>query len=142
MTDDPWRRQDALARTTVVWAAASIAAGVVALRRNDRWARAFGGQHLGWGVIDLGIVAVVTVLQRRRMVRAGDPYAPAARERERRQLHRVLAINTAADVGYVVVGAVLATRKDPRAAGAGAAIVIQGAFLAAHDGWHAVRSRS
>ncbi len=37
----------------------------------------------------------------------------------------------------VVTGAVLCSRKDPRASGAGAAIMLQGLFLLLHDAHHA-----
>ena len=41
----------------------------------------------------------------------------------------------------VVTGAVLCSRKDPRASGAGAAIMLQGLFLLLHDAHHAHGSR-
>lgn len=143
---DPWERQRALARTTTVWAAASIVAGGVLATRSDRWWRAFGQQHLGWGAVDLAIVVVATRWQDRRMGRLADPFAPAALEHERRQLRKVLLVNVVADAAYVVVGVVLwrsplstvwRSQSHPRAAGAGAAIVVQGAFLLLHDARHA-----
>ncbi len=141
---DAWQRQRDLSRTTIGWSAASIAVGGLLMRRDDPWWRSFGQQHLGWGVVDLGIVAVVTALQHRRMRRLDDPWAPAALEHERRKLRAILAGNAVADVGYCVLGAVMWRGRRfagrPKASGAGAAIVIQGAFLAAHDSFHAVRS--
>lgn len=139
-----WERQGALARSTTVWAAASIAAGVVCATRSDRWWRGFGHQHLGWGAVDLGIVAVATTLQARRMRRLANPYEPGALEQERRWLRKVLLINMAADAAYVAGGAALwlGRREHPYAAGAGAAIMIQGAFLFLHDAYHAVRSHA
>lgn len=153
MLSDPWAQQRDLARTTVVWSAASIAAGL-ALDRSGRsrpggpgggqraWWRSFGRQHLGWGVVDLGIVAVTGVLQRRRRRATDDPWAPAVQDHERATLHRVLAVNTVLDLGYVAVGGLMARAANRKLAGAGVAIVIQGAFLAAHDGWHTHRSRA
>ena len=141
---NPWERQQALARTTIGWAIASIGAGAVFASRRDRWWRAFGQQHLGWGVVDLGIVAVVQAVQRRQLRALPDPFAPAVLERQRRRLHAVLLGNAVADAGYCVIGAVLwrRLRDNPRAAGAGAGIVVQGAFLMLHDGHHAYRSRA
>ncbi len=131
-----------MARTTVGWAVVSVTAGAVLAVRRDPWWRAFGQQHLGWGVVDLGIVAVVDVLQARRMGRLADPYGEAELQREGQQLRRVLAVNVVADALYVGVGIALgrSPRSGPRAAGAGAAIVVQGGFLFLHDGWHALRS--
>jgi uncharacterized protein DUF6992 len=134
-----WDRQRSLARTTVVWAAASIAAGGALASRRDPWWRSFGQQHVGWGVVDLAIVGVVQAAQRRRLSRLADPYAPSTLERERRHLRTILVVNAIADAGYCALGAELARRSDRRAAGAGAAIVIQGAFLLLHDSHHAWR---
>ena len=47
-----------------------------------------------------------------------------------------------ADLGYVVLGVVLARSDRPRAAGAGVAVVVQGAFLLLHDSHHAWRART
>ncbi len=141
---DPWARQRSLARTTVVWGLASMGIGGVLATRQNRWWRAFGQQHLGWGAVDLGIVAVVQASQRRSMARLPDPYAAPTLAWQERKLHRVLLGNAIADAGYCVVGAVMMAklRDKPRGAGAGAAIVIQGAFLMVHDGYHAAGSRS
>ncbi|MCW2810075.1 MAG: hypothetical protein JWP61_533 [Friedmanniella sp.] len=140
---DPWARQRSLARTTVGWAVGSLGVGAVLATRRDPWWRSFGQQHLGWGAVDLAIVAVVQTLQRRSMDRLPDPYAPPALGAQERRLHRVLLGNAIADAGYCVVGAVMMAklRNNPRAAGAGAAIVLQGAFLMVHDGHHALGSR-
>ncbi|MET0694652.1 MAG: hypothetical protein ABWX96_06880 [Propionibacteriaceae bacterium] len=133
-----WERQRALARTTNLWAAASIAVGAPLAARAEPWWRAFGQQHLGWGVVDLGIVAVLNTVQARRMSGLANPLAPAALAREQRRLHRVLLINVAADAGYLIGGLVMWRRRSqPRVSGAGAAIALQGAFLLAHDAYHA-----
>jgi hypothetical protein len=137
---DPWERQRALGRTTIVWSALSIAAGLIFATRRDRWWRAFGRQHAGWGVVDVLIVAVAARLKARRMRRLPDPYDPAAMLRERRTLRGVLLGNVVADGAYVAAGAVLWNREDPRASGAGAAIVLQGLFLLLHDAYHAYGS--
>jgi hypothetical protein len=135
---DPWRRQHALARTTVVWGAASIALGALPALRPDPWWRAFGRQHVGWGAVDLALVAVLETVQRRRMRRLPDPWSPSALAAEQRRLRVVLGVNVAADLGYVALGAALwrGRRDRPSVAGAGAAIVLQGTFLVLHDGYH------
>ena len=136
---DPWQRQQVLSRTTVAWAAVSLAAGVPLARSGDPWWRAFGRQQVGWAVVDVAIVAVVDPLRHRRMRRLGDAYAPDALAREGRRLRRVLLANAVADVGYVVLGAALwrRGRDRPAAAGAGAGIVLQGTFLFLQDAHHA-----
>lgn len=126
---------------TVGWCVLSTAVGVPLAVRGDAWWRAFGRQQVGWAAVDAVVVVVTDVLRRRRM-RAGDPYAPNTLQRERRVLRRVLAANAAADALYVAGGAWLwrASPDRPDRAGAGAGIVVQGAFLCVHDTFHAVRS--
>jgi hypothetical protein len=140
---DPWAAQDALARTTAWWGAASIAAGLgLAAARPDPWNRAFGRQNAAWGAVDLAIVVVAQRLKARRMARLPDPHAPGAAAREARVLRRVLLANVVLDAGYVAGGAALwRWRRDrPAAAGASAGIVLQGAFLLVHDAVHLRRS--
>jgi uncharacterized protein DUF6992 len=138
-----WEQERALARTTVGWGLGSMVGGLVlarALRRRPGW-RAFGLQHAGWGAVDLGIAVVADRLQDRRMGRHFDPYAAAALEAERAKLFRVLWINGLADAAYVALGAALTQSRRPEAAGAGAAVAIQGAFLLLHDAHYAWRTR-
>ncbi len=135
---DPWQRQHALARTTVGWGVASIALGAVPALRAGPWWRAFGQQHVGWGAVDLALVAVLEGVQRRRMRRLPNAWSPDVIAAEERRLRKVLGVNVVADLCYVALGGALwrARRDRPRAAGAGAAIVLQGAFLTGHDGFH------
>lgn len=136
---DIWEREHRLAWTTVGWGALSGVVGLAAaVRWRDPWRRALGLQTAGWGAVDIGIAVVGLRLQQRRMRALTDAYADAAHEAERVKLRRILLVNAAADVGYVVLGAVLARDSRPRVAGSGVAIVIQGAFLLAHDSVHAV----
>ncbi|MGI3781773.1 MAG: DUF6992 family protein [Janthinobacterium lividum] len=139
---DPWQRQLALSRVTVGWCVLSTAVGLPLVGRGDTWWRAFGRQQVGWAAVDAGVVVVADALRRRRMRRSPNPYAPDALQRERRGLRRVLAINAAADALYVAGGGWLwrASPERPDRAGAGAGIVVQGAFLCVHDTFHALRA--
>lgn len=143
MVPDPWAAQVALARTTTLWGAASMVAGVglVAARRGP-WATAFGWQNAGWGAVDVAIAVVAERWKRRRMARSPDPYAPEALAVEGRKLRRVLAVNVVLDAGYVAGGAALWRWRRGRSgpAGASAGIVVQGAFLLAHDAVHRMRA--
>ena len=139
---DPWLRQRALARVTVGWCVLSTAAGLPLASRGTAFWRAFGRQQVGWAAVDVGVVVAADLLRRRRMRRAGNPYAPDVLRRERRILRRVLAANAVADALYVAGGAWLwrASPDRPARAGAGAGIVVQGAFLCVHDTFHALRA--
>ena len=75
------------------------------------------------------------------MLRHPDPYASAALEAERATFFRVLLVNVVADAGYVGLGIALTRHQRRRAAGAGAAVAIQGAFLLLHDAHYAWRTR-
>ena len=139
---DPWQRQLALSRVTLGWCVVSTAAGLPLATRGTAFWRAFGRQQVGWAAVDVGVVVAADLLRRRRMRRAGNPYAPEVLRRERRVLRRVLAANAVADALYVAGGAWLwrASPDRPERAGAGAGIVVQGAFLCAHDTFHALRA--
>ena len=139
---DPWQRQLALSRVTIGWCVLSTAAGLPLAARGTGFWRAFGRQQVGWAAVDVGVVVAADLLRRRRMRRAGNPYAPDVLRRERRTLRKVLAVNAAADALYVAGGAWLwrASPDRPERAGAGAGIVVQGAFLCAHDTFHALRA--
>ena len=140
---DIWQRERMLARTTVVWGLVSVVAGSgLAATTRDTWRRSFGLQTAGWGAVDLGVAAVGSWLQDRRMRRMPAPYAAAAQEDERVKLRRVLLVNVAADVGYVALGARLGRHSRPHIAGAGVAILLQGAFLLLHDSIHAAGVRA
>jgi hypothetical protein len=139
---DIWQRERALAQTTVAWGLVSVIAGVaLAATTRDPWRRSFALQTAGWGAVDLGIAALSSRLQDRRMRKLPDAYAPAALEAERAKLRRVLLVNAGADVGYVALGVGLARDARPRVAGTGVAIVLQGAFLLVHDSIHAAGAR-
>jgi uncharacterized protein DUF6992 len=140
---DVWDRETSLARTTVAWGSASTVAGLaVAAARRDSFWRSFGLQTAGWGAVDLAVAVVGRRLQERRMRNLPDPYAPEAQEHERQKLRKVLIVNVVADVGYVVLGAVLARHDRPEVAGSGVAIIVQGGFLLVHDSLHAVGARA
>jgi hypothetical protein len=140
---DIWQRERTRARTTVVWGSVGVVAGTgLAATTRDPWRRAFGRQTAGWGAVDLGVAALGRWLQDRRMRQLPDPYAAAAQDAERVKLRRVLLVNVAADVGYVALGARLGRDSRPHVAGAGVAILLQGAFLLVHDSIHAAGVRA
>ncbi|TNM68521.1 hypothetical protein FHN55_06915 [Streptomyces sp. NP160] len=89
-----------LQRSLGAWVGVSAVGGAAAIAvgrsREDPLLRAFGLQTLLWAAVDTGVLAA--------SARGGT--APAGR------LRRLLLANTAADVGYVGVGAALAVRPD------------------------------
>ncbi|HZI98270.1 MAG TPA: hypothetical protein VFD41_12175 [Actinomycetales bacterium] len=113
------------------WAAASVVAGaaleVVGRRRGDATITGFARQCLLWGAVAGGIAA----------------YGAATRHRPlgRSRLETILWANALADVGYLAGGLLWARRGGDAARGAGAAVVVQGAYLLASDVSHALTVR-
>lgn len=120
------------------WAAVSTLAGaaltVAGRRTRRRQAMAgFGLQSVLWGAVD-GAIAASGLVRRRGREKVPDP----------RRLRRLLLVNVGADVGYVVLGALLRGHPEAAAArlrtstpealrGHGAAVVVQGAYLLVAD---------
>ena len=131
-----------LLRVLTWWAAGSAGLGSalwrVGVRSEHAMLRAFGRQTAAWGAIDGTIVAVGWA---RRC--SGAPPTRAA------DLRRMLAVNAALEVGYVLGGIWLIAARDrlgrrPRysaeqATGDGAAVIVQGSFLLVMDSVHARR---
>jgi hypothetical protein len=128
------------------WGAGSVVAGKVmswkARPDDGAWQRGFARQQVGWGAVDLAIAGFGALRGR------GDQSPP-----DLERLHRLLLINTAADVGYLAGGLILLTRSDQIAArlpradaetvrGDGAGILVQGGFLLLLDAIYALRTRA
>lgn len=117
------------------WAGLSFGAGAPMMLSTREWARAFGGMTVAWAVIN----ALIALFALRGVRRKAQQNADAATQRQwMRQLVRLLWINAALDVGYILVGAGL-TLWDPSNRmlhGFGWAVIVQGAFLLLFDAWH------
>ena len=127
---DIWRFQERLTAMLLAWAASSIGIGVT-LSRGDAFKRGVGEQFIGWGLVNAAIALFGQRGASRRRQQPGAE-APETQAAERRKLSRLLWINTALDVVYVM-GGLLAVRnrgaQDPRWRGRGVGIMIQGGFL-------------
>lgn len=134
--------EDCLARRLLAWGGASVAGGatlaVVGAATGNRFLRAFGGQTVGWGVIDAGLA--LGGRARARRLRAVSPVDPDETAREAPRVRRILALNAGLDVLYVAGGLAAGRgRRDAAARGHGLAAVVQGVFLLVFDAWHAAR---
>jgi carboxylesterase len=135
-----WEFVDVLGRRLVAWGLLSVAAGVTALLASggSGWWAGFGAMAVAWGGVNAAIGAAARVLaERNRRRTIGDQ---AARDRALGRVRAILLVNAALDVAYVALGAWLAataTHADPWRAGAGAGVVVQGAFLLVFDLLHA-----
>jgi hypothetical protein len=133
-----------LTTALLAWSAASVVAGAtIALlgrRANNEQLVSFGRQSAAWGAID-ALIAGGGVLSRRNR----GPLTAEEEIKKARGLRRLLLVNAAADVGYVIGGFVVMARgrkglKTLRMdVGDGVAIAVQGAFLLVLDVSQATR---
>jgi hypothetical protein len=137
-----WEFNQALTRWLVRWNLPNIALGGLLSTRPDPLLRGIGSQHIGWGLINLGIALFGGRATARRRETLPDPDAPDILAKEARNLRRLLLINAGLDVLYVLGGWRLARTRgatDARARGMGFGIMIQGALLFVWDVWLARR---
>jgi hypothetical protein len=129
-----------LTTALLTWSISSVAVGASIAWAGHRMNRdqlvGFGRQTVAWGAID-AVIAGVGALSRHRRGELTEVEV----EKKVRSLRKVLLVNAAADVAYVVGGIALVSRSrkqksdmNPKTtlrmgAGDGLAIVIQGAFL-------------
>lgn len=141
---DIWQFQRTLTRRLSLGASGSILLGLgMFLFRSPFW-NGLAIQFVAWGFIDLLIALGGAVGTRRRRSRLTDEQADAVAPREARNLRRILWINTALDILYMLGGALIAI--FPGASnlfwlGTGIGICLQGAFLFFFDWVHAVQVR-
>ncbi len=126
-----WAWQERALGGLLAWGAGSVVAGAAFTRAADNAVRHTARQAAGWGIVDL-VLAVNgrrTAPQRGRMASAEETAEAVHRFR------RILAINAALDVGYVLGGAMLlrSAGTDRRRAGTGLGIIVQGLFLGIYD---------
>ena len=148
---DHGREERRLTTILGTWAAASVASGLVlgavAYQRHNRQLMGFARQNVMWGAIDGAVAGLGWLSSVRR-----DPFeSPEEADAHRVRVRRVLVINAAADVVYVVAGKALALAAwrtgEKRVAGVtltvgdGVGIATQGAFLLALDSAFAYRLR-
>ncbi len=149
-----WNFQRKVGNRLLGWSALSVlAGGLVQLRLNGRRLGAFWQaasiQALAWGAIDAAIALAGRrgAAKNEREVRDRLPLEKQLHAAEQaRKLRRLLWLNAALDVGYMVGGWWFAHRfngaqgeRDRSVRGHGYGIILQGAFLFFFDVIHALR---
>jgi hypothetical protein len=133
-----WQFYNVLSQRLLTWNVANIAFGLLLLPLRPFW-RGFGSQNIGWGLINIGIAVFGGLMTERRFAGLPDPHQPDVVVKESANLRRILWINTALDVLYMLGGLRWAqTRKNRFARGAGWGIVLQGTLLFVFDLVHAL----
>lgn len=114
---------ETLAVRLLLWAVPWMGAAIFALWRAKRefW-RAFWLMSGAWAFVD-AVIALLGLM-------GGDPGADS--------LRRVLWVNAGLDIGYVLLGLFLLSRKGATSGGFGGAVIAQGLFLLVFDASHAM----
>jgi len=123
------------------WAGFSVGTGIALVATGDRFKRGVGTQCIGWGVID-GLLAFLGAQYASRKMAEPDSHTQGEQARARRNLRRILSVNTGLDVPYIIGGLWLVRHKGDEDAfwqGTGWGIVGQGAFLLIFDLIHALK---
>ena len=130
-----WDFQRTVSRALLVWSAISAAIGLVLGARRTPFRQSVASQFLGWPVINAGIAVFGALSAARRERTLPDAQSPERRDREARNLWRLLRINAGLDVGYMAGGLLLMLRPQSgaRLKGTGLGILLQGAFLFCFD---------
>lgn len=135
-----WQYYDVLSQRLLTWNVVNIAFGILLLPLRPFW-RGFGSQNIGWGIINVGIALIGSAMSERRFAGLSNPHAREVITQESNNLRRILWINTALDVVYMLGGLrCVRTRRQKKAfaRGAGWGIVLQGGLLFVFDLVHAV----
>lgn len=134
---DIWRLEQRIGRQLFAWGVVNVALGTLLLLSDNPFLRGLGVQALVWGSINAGIAAFGQSRLPRKLHRMLRSDGADAGRAERRSLRRILLLNAALDVLYVVAGLlVVALLPGPFAAGNGWGVVLQGGALLLFDAVH------
>ncbi len=130
-----------IVRRLSVWAFANIALAALlfALNLGPLW-QGLATQAAAWGAVNAAIALGSAWVERRRAARPTAARSSTDPAGEARSLRRLLLLNAALDVVYVIAGIAVAVRLGSTSAlwrGQGCGIVLQGAFLLVFDWIHA-----
>lgn len=130
-----WQFQRLLSMRLLAWNILNFTAGLILLLNKNRILQGIGSQFAGWAFVNVLIANFGAVSAARRERTLEDAHTLERRTREANNLKRILWVNAGLDVLYMLGGLALIARKNSgdRTRGAGAGIVVQGAFLLAFD---------
>ena len=138
-----WDFQTRLTRRLLTWSVFSVVFSTLTLFSADSFLRGLAIQFFAWGVIDAGIALFGAYASAKKQAKL---HADAlAESKEAHWLERVLWINTALDVLYILGGLWLMQiwgAESPLWRGHGLGIMIQGGFLFFFDFYHAFALRN
>jgi hypothetical protein len=127
--------QERVLDVLLAWGAGNVLAGTAIALTRSGTRRAIAVQAIGWGAVDASIAIYAQCVARKHATsaRAGMYGARHVQDRAR-QFGQLLAVQTGADVVYVVAGSVVAAKsKRPWVRGTALGVVIQGGALLLYD---------
>jgi esterase/lipase len=134
-----WDFENLLARRLILWSVVSILVGVLTLIFGTSFWQAFGIQALAWGGVD-AIIGGFGL--RKAQENLGKPSTQPEEEAEAKKLRKILWINTALDVIYIIGGAATIVFLGSESLfwrGTGWGVIVQGTILYIFDLLHVTR---
>ena len=138
-----WDFQTRLTRRLLIWSVFSVVFSTLTFFSADSLLRGLAIQFFAWGVIDAGIALFGAYASAKKQAKLQTD--ELAETKEANWLERILWINTALDVLYILGGLWLMQTwgtESPLWRGHGLGIVIQGGFLFFFDFFHAFSLRN
>ena len=138
-----WDFQTRLTRRLLIWSVFSVVFSTLTFFSADSLLRGLAIQFFAWGVIDAGIALFGAYASAKKQAKLEAD--ELAETKEANWLERILWINTALDVLYILGGLWLMQTwgtESPLWRGHGLGIVIQGGFLFFFDFFHAFSLRN
>jgi hypothetical protein len=119
----------------LAWGIGNVGAGAVLAIRSKGIKRAIGVQAVAWGLVDSAVAIYAGCIARRHATSARSGMFGARHiQQQARRFEHLLALQTAADIVYVTVGAFIANRsRAPWIRGSAIGVVIQGGVLLLYD---------
>ena len=140
-----WDFQTRLTRRLLVWSVFSVVFSTLTFFSVNSLLRGLAIQFCVWGIIDAGIAIFGAQVSVKKRLKVQETDLAESEAKEIHWLERVLWINTALDVLYILGGLWLMQTwgtESPLWRGHGLGIVIQGGFLFFFDFFHAFSLRN
>ena len=140
-----WDFQTRLTRRLLVWSVFSVVFSTLTFFSVNSLLRGLAIQFCMWGIIDAGIAIFGAQISVKKRLKVQETDLAESETKEIHWLERVLWINTALDVLYILGGLWLMQTKgaeSPLWRGHGLGVVIQGGFLFFFDFFHAFSIRN
>ena len=133
--NDSIQFQVILGKRLIHWGGLSTGMGAVLIMWGSSFWRGVGSQFAGWGIID-ALIGWIGVRSARKNAAQPDAHTEVAQSKARKNLRRILVVNSGLDILYMIGGLRLSNKKgeeDRFWQGVGIGITIQGVFLFVFD---------